>query len=285
MPASNIQPSKGSALKQLHHNGKLLVLPNIWDPLGAALLESTGYPAIATASASIAFSHGYPDGEKIPFNDLLRILQKIVNAVAVPVTADIESGYAKDNNTLTENIKKLADTGIAGINIEDTRHDDHRLLTAEAQCERISRIKQTASAMGMPLFINARTDIYLNANHLSAGEKLAETIRRGKAYKDAGADGFYPIFLKTKEDIEAVIKSVALPVNILLLPGIPDAETLQQTGVARLSLGPGFLKTAIHAMKNTAEKLLQYEGMDEVKGNPVTTAYINSLIVRENASG
>lgn len=279
MPATNaIHSNKGSTLKQLHHNGKLLVLPNIWDPLGAKLLESIGYPAIATASASIAFSNGYPDGEKIPFNDLPAILQKIVNAVTVPVTADIESGYAKDNRTLSENMKRLLDTGIAGINIEDTQHNNHSLRTAESQSERIDCIRQTASAMGIPLFINARTDVYLNTNHLSAEEKLAETIRRGKAYKDAGADGFYPIFLKAKADMEAVIQAVALPVNILLLPGIPDAGTLQQTGVARLSLGPGFLKTAISAMKNTAEKLLHYEGMEEVKENPVTTAYINNLI-------
>ena len=269
---------QGNILKQLHHNGKLLVLPNIWDPLGASLLESIGYPAIATASASIALSNGYPDGEKIPFTDLLSILQRIVKQVKIPVTADIESGYAKNNRTLSENIKKLIDTGIAGINIEDGNHDDDSLTPVEVQCEKIGLIKNAAMAMGTPLFVNARTDVYLKAGHLSAGEKLDKTIERGKAYRDAGADGFYPIFLKPKDDIEAIVKAVALPVNILLLPGIPDFETLQKTGVARLSLGPGFLKIAINAMKNTAEKLLQYEGMDEVKENPVTSAYLNSLI-------
>ena len=277
-PSDHTQLQKGDILKQLHHNNKLLVLPNIWDPLGAALLENTGYPAIATASASIAFSNGYPDGENIPFEDLLSILQKIVNAVKIPVTADIENGYAKDNHTLSENIKKLVDTGIAGINIEDTSHDDHSLLNTEAQCEKISLIKKTALSMGASLFINARTDVYLKAGHSSGAEQLAEAVRRGKSYKDAGADGFYPIFLKSKDDIEAVVKAVPLPLNILLLPGIPDFGTLQKTGVARLSLGPGFLKIATNAMKNSAEKLLHYEGMDEVKENPVTAAYLNTLI-------
>ena len=275
---NNTPLQKGDRLKQLHHNDKLLVLPNIWDPLGASLLESMGYAAVATASASIAFSNGYPDGEKIPFTDLLTILQRIVRKVEIPVTADIESGYAKDNHTLSENIKKLIDTGIAGINIEDGSHDDDSLTPVELQCEKINLVKNTALAMGAPLFINARTDVYLKGSDLSAKEKLDDAIQRGKAYKDAGADGFYPIFLKTKDDMEAVIKDVALPVNILLLPGIPDFETLQKTGVARLSLGPGFLKIAINAMKNTAERLLQYKGMDEVKENPVTTAYLNSLI-------
>ena len=132
--------------------------------------------------------------------------------------------------------------------------------------------------MGVPLFINARTDVYLKANDLSDEEKIMETIRRGKAYKNSGADCFYPITLKKKEQIETIIKEVGLPVNVLLLPGIPDFETLKIIGVARVSLGPGFLKIAINAMKNIAEKLLHNEGMQEVADNPVTSAYLNSLI-------
>ena len=152
--SSTSQSLKGDILNQLHHNGKLLVLPNIWDPLGAALLESLGYPAIATASASIAFSNGYPDGEKIPYTDLLTILQKIVRQVKLPVTADIETGYAKDTHTLSENIKKLVDTGIAGINIEDSSQDTDSLNSLEQQCEKIILIKTTAASMGIPVFIS-----------------------------------------------------------------------------------------------------------------------------------
>ena len=278
LSSNHTQLQKGEILNQLHHNGKLMVLPNIWDPLGASLLESLGYSAVATASASISFSNGYPDGEKIPFTDLLLILQRIVKQVKIPVTADIETGYASNKHMLSENIKKLVDTGIAGINIEDGSHDDGSLTPLETQREKISLIKRTALAMGIPLFINARTDVYLQAGNLAGEEKIAEAIQRGKAYKDAGADGFYPIFLKKKEDIETIVKAVALPLNILLLPGIPDFEALQKAGVARLSLGPGYLNIAINAMKNTAEKLLQSEGMDDVNENPVTMAYLNSLI-------
>src|SRR5665213_98102 len=275
---NNIQLEKGNLLNTLHHKSKLLVLPNIWDPLGAILLESLGYAAVATASASIAFSNGYPDGEKIPFKELLHILRKIINSVTIPVTAEIESGYATNNAELKENIKMLLDIGIAGINFEDTNKDDKTIISIEAQCEKLSLIRNTASEMGVPLFINARTDVYLKANNLSAEEKLAETIRRGKAYKDAGADGFYPIFLKEKESMKTIVQEVGLPVNILLLPGIPDFETLQATGVARVSLGPGFLKMAINAMKNIAEKLLQYHGQAQVSENPITSAYLNNLI-------
>ena len=275
---NNIQPEKGNLLNTLHHNGKLLVLPNIWDPLGAILLESLGYAAVATASASIAFSNGYPDGEKIPFKELLEILKKIVRSVKIPVTADIESGYATNNAELTENIKMLLDAGIAGINFEDTNKDDKTIISIEAQCEKLSLIRNTASEMGIPLFINARTDVYLKENDLSDEEKLSEAIRRGKAYKDAGADGFYPIFLKEETAMKSIVKEVGLPVNILILPGIQGFEELQDLGIARVSLGPGFLKTAINAMKNIAEKLLRNEGMQEVTDNPVTSAYLNTLI-------
>ncbi|MEO7121386.1 MAG: isocitrate lyase/phosphoenolpyruvate mutase family protein [Ginsengibacter sp.] len=279
MPSQNKTLADNAKLfKSLHHNGKLLVLPNIWDPLGAVLLESLGHAAVATASASIAFSNGYADGENISFKGLLEILQKIVRSVKVPVTADIESGYASNITMLEENMKQLVDAGISGINIEDSAHDDGNIISINEQCEKITCIKNTALKMGVALFINARTDVYLKANNLSSKEKLAETIRRGNAYKDAGADGFYPIFLKEKESMKIIVKEVGLPVNILLLPGIPDFETLQTIGIARISLGPGFLKIAINAMKNIAEKLLQYEGMQEVIDNPITSAYLNTLI-------
>ena len=275
---NKILTDNANLFKSLHHNDKILVLPNIWDPLGAVLLESLGYAAVATASASIALSNGYADGEKISFKELLAILKRITGSVKIPVTADVESGYASNITMLEENIKQLIDAGISGINIEDSAHDDSKLISSNAQCDKINCIKNTAMKLGVPIFINARTDVYLKENNLSAEEKLAETIRRGNAYKNAGADGFYPIFLKENESMKSIVKEVGLPVNILLLPGIPDFETLHAAGVARVSLGPGFLKIAINAMKDIAEKLLHYEGMPEVMDNPITSAYLNTLI-------
>jgi 2-methylisocitrate lyase-like PEP mutase family enzyme len=269
---------KENQFHQLHHNNELLVLPNIWNPLGAMLLEETGYKAIATASASVAYANGYQDGEKIPFDELILILQNIAKSVKIPVTADVESGYTQSNSVLKENIKKLVDTGIAGINFEDSHHEELKLFTKEEQSEKINLIRKTASEKGSHLFINARTDVFLKQNHLSKEEKLAEAIERGNAYRDAGADGFYPIFLKEKENIKTVIEEVQLPVNILMLPGIPDFNELKKIGVARISLGPGFLKFAVNSMKNIAEKLLRYEGMEEITGNPLTTDYLKNLI-------
>lgn len=278
MPIKNIQPSKGKILHDLHHNGKLLVLPNVWESLGAAMLEDIGYSAIATASGATAFSNGYQDGEKIPFNDLLVILQRIVKSVNVPVTADIENGYATNNSNLAENIRKLINIGIAGINFEDSHHYEQQLISIEHQCEKIFLIKKISKEMGASLFVNARTDAYIKGNDLSGEEKLSQTIQRGKAYKDAGADGLYPIFLKDKTAICEIIKEVDLPVNILLLPGIPEFSELKEIGVARLSLGPGLLKVAINAMKNVAERLLVCDGMNEVAQNPVSMDYLKNLI-------
>ena len=281
MLSETISSQKEKQLHDLHHNGELLILPNIWNPLGAMLLEDLGYKAVATASASVAFSNGIDDGEKISFDELLVLLKKIVNSVKIPVTADVESGYAANNFQLKENIKKLIDTGVSGINFEDSKHDESNLFSKEEQSEKINLIKNTASEIGSDLFINARTDIFIKENTRSKEDKLAEAIERGKAYKDAGADCFYPILLKEKEGIETIIKEVSLPVNILMVNGIPHFSALKEIGVARISLGPAFLKYVLNSMKNISEKLLKYEGMEEITRNPVTSDYLKNLIIKK----
>ena len=274
-----MQGAKANIFRSLHHNGQMLVLPNIWDPLGASLLQSLGYAAVATASASIAFTNGYDDGEHIPFSDLLRILKRIANSVAIPVTADIESGYANDNATLEANIHQLIDTGIVGINIEDTNKQTGQLLSIEAQCEKIQLIRKIATEREIFLFINARTDVYLKAKaDASAAEKLGETLTRGKAYIAAGGDCFFPVMIKEKQDIETLVTELGAPVNIIAVPGVPDLKTVKEIGVARVSLGPGFLKTAILAMQQQAVSLKDDEGLDAVTSNPITTNHLKALI-------
>lgn len=279
MSETNRAPSSiGDTLKALHHQDQILMLPNIWDPLGAALLEDLGFRAVATASASLALSQGFPDGEKIPFRLVTETFKRICAAVRIPVTADIESGYTCNDHILSENIKKLLDTGIAGINIEETCHETGVLFSIEAQCKRIALVRKAATEMGVNLFITARTDVYLRPNQFPGDQLVEEAIRRGKAFRDAGADGFYPILLKDSDAIERMIKEVNLPLNIILLPGTPDFDQLKALGVARISLGPGFLSMAIASMKNMAEKLLHHDGMNDIKQNPITASYLNKLI-------
>ena len=275
------QKVKAEQFKMLHHGSEILVLPNIWDPLGAALLESLGYPAIATASASVALTNGYEDGEHIPFNEVLTRLRNIAGSVNVPVTADIESGYASSDGELESNIEKLISTGVVGINLEDHDKQSDSLFSLEAQCKRIQVVRKVAEAMNVPLFINARTDVYLRGKGFNTPEeKLNETLRRGKAYLDAGADGLFPPAMKDKDELAKLVSVLSCPVNVIAMPGIPDFRTLREIGVKRVSLGPGFLKIAIKAMKQLAIKLKNYEGLDEVIGNEVSSEDLKKLVSR-----
>jgi 2-methylisocitrate lyase-like PEP mutase family enzyme len=269
------QQEKAKRFYDLHHSGKLLILPNIWDSLGALLLEDIGYPAVATASASVAFANGCDDGENITFKELLVILKRIVGNVNIPVTADIESGYADDEHQLKQNIQQLIEAGIVGINIEDTNKKTGTLIPVEVQCEKLKIIKKISEETSVPLFINARTDVYLRSQ---GNNKLDETIQRGLAYKDAGADCFYPITMNNVAEINSTIQQLQMPVNIIVMPGIPALNELEKMSVARVSLGPGFLKYAVKSMKNLAEKLICYEGMNDIIENEITSAYLKELV-------
>ncbi|MHA4808565.1 isocitrate lyase/PEP mutase family protein [Flavitalea flava] len=271
------QITKAQLLSNLHRSDKLLVLPNIWDPLGAALLENIGYPAVATGSMSVAIAGGYTDGENMPFEEVLAVLKKIVTRVRVPVTADIESGYSLTSEGLASNIRQLIATGIAGINIEDSHRQTGELLPVDVQAERIRLIRTTAENMGIPLFINARTDAFMKAE-LSPEQQWQETLARSNAYLTAGADGIFPIFLKEKDLIQKLVNAIPAPINILARPGAPDLKTLKEAGVARVSFGPSFMKAILQKMKELAEAIQKGEGHDIVTGDMVTHDFLNGLI-------
>lgn len=275
------QREKAIQLKTLHYSGKLLVLPNVWDVLGAVLLESLEFPAIATASAAMAWSTGYNDGEQVPFNQALQRLTEIAGSVDVPVTADIESAYASTDEQLRENIGALLETGIVGINIEDTNTETGEMYSMDVQSRRINIIREVADAKDIPLFINARTDVVFYSTLFESEEaRLDEILKRGQAYKDASADSFYPIAIKKKEQIQKLVAELDFPINILTIPGIPPLKELEEMGVARVSLGPSFLKLALKTMKDTALKLKDYEGLTEIITNDVTSDYVKGLVSR-----
>lgn len=277
------QKEKALKLYALHHTGKLLILPNIWDALGAILLESLQFSAVATASASIAFSNGYNDGQQLPFADVLVRLKQIATSVDVPVTADIESGYATTDAQLQENISLLLDTGIVGINIEDTNTDTQSIYSVEEQCKRIRIIKEVAQKRDIPLFINARTDVLIHGKLFKSDEeKFDEIVKRGLAYKEAGTGCFYPILMKEEEDIKRLYELIDFPINVLTFPGIPALKTLEEIGVARVSLGPNYLKLALKTMKDVATKLKDYDGLNEIISNDITSDYVKTLVTNEH---
>lgn len=273
------QHEKALQLHQLHQRSKLLILPNIWDVLGAKLLEDIDYPAVATASAAIAYTNGFNDGQKIPFDVVLQKLEQIAGAVNIPVTADIEGGYAEEEAAFRNNIGRIIQTGVAGINIEDTNHTTRNLNSVAEQCNRIRVIRKVADELNVPLFINARADVLLYEEVFpTPAARIAELTARGIAYKEAGADCYFPIALRNKEHMQELIERINMPVNILALHGIPDLHTLQEIGVSRLSLGPGFLKIAIRSMKSLAMDLKNYDGLNTITENEITSDYLKSLI-------
>ena len=270
------QRIKAETFLNLHHAKELLVLPNIWDVLGAKLLEAEGYSAIATASASVAFSMGFDDNQEIEFDTLLRLLKSICEHTVLPVTADIEKGYANSNTELADNIKKLIHCGIVGINLEDSESDGTSLVSLENQCEKIRLVREVSSVIGIPIVINARTDVFLMKNY--TGDRLSEAKTRGQHYKEAGADCFYPI-LCSNADLKSLNEKVELPINVYAQADTPTIRELEELGVARLSLGPGLLKSAVSKMKEVIIALRSGDGYDSfTNANTISSNEIIKII-------
>lgn len=253
------QRKKAERFLALHHTNKLLISPNVWDVLGTKLMEKSGLNAVATASASIAYSNGYNDGQQIEFNKLVNILTSICACTDLPVSADIERGYAKNNDELADNIKTLIKAGVIGINIEDSIVEGAELVSIEQQCDRIKLIRKVAEQQGIHLVINARCDIYLNKKF--KGNKLSMAIERGQSYKNAGADCYYPI-LCDPNDLRKIKSQVDLPINVLAASDLPPMHELEQIGISRLSLGPALLKAALTTMREVVNALKNYEGYE-----------------------
>jgi 2-methylisocitrate lyase-like PEP mutase family enzyme len=272
------QIAKAKQFLALHHAPKLLVLPNIWDPLGARLLEHLGFPAVATASASVAWSLGYDDGEKITYLAMLDVVRRIVTSVDVPVTADIETGYADDPRGVAENIRLLIRTGAVGINIEDGVHEGGPLRPLESQCERIRAARGAAESEGVPLVINARIDVFLSGEAAKHNDRIPETIRRARAYVDAGADCIYPITVGDIESLRAIREATDAPINVYASSKTAPMRDLEALGINRLSLGPGFLKAALTAMKNVALNLKDYGSYDAFTRDVISSAEMQQYV-------
>jgi 2-methylisocitrate lyase-like PEP mutase family enzyme len=188
------QKRKGETLLSLHRPGDTLVLLNVWDPIGARILEKKGYPAVATASAAQSASLGYQDGEKLRRATVIELVARVACSVAIPVTADIEMGYGKSLAELEETVEQVIECGVVGVNLEDslkTGGGKRTLRSLEEQCQRIAKVRQVAERKGVPLVINARVDAYCC---LSTKEDATEAaVARAKSYSEAGADCIYPI--------------------------------------------------------------------------------------------
>jgi 2-methylisocitrate lyase-like PEP mutase family enzyme len=222
--------------KQLHQAPGLFVLPNGWNAKSALLFQQEKYQAVGTSSAAVANSLGYEDGEAMPFSAYLLIIQRILSAVKIPVTIDLEMGYGNTDDEIYANIKKLVVLGVAGINIEDSTitATGRTLKDANHFAQTISFIKRQLAAEQLELFINIRCDTYI----LNVANKQAETLQRLKLYATTGADGIFLPCISDEKDIAAAVSSTPLPINVMCIPGLPDFDTLNKLGIKRVSMGP-----------------------------------------------
>ena len=221
-----------SGFKNLHDGSKLLHLPNAWDAGSARLFESLGAPAIATTSAGVAWAAGYADGDNMPADVAIAVAVNIARVLTVPLSVDLENGYSDDAEVVAQYAAKLADAGVAGINLEDGHG------TPEALAAKIVAIKKAVAAADKDIFINTRTDVYLKGL-APEGERVAEVLKRAAIYKAAGADGLFVPGICKVDEIEAVVAGAGLPVNVMDWPGVPSADVLHKLGVRRLSAGSG----------------------------------------------
>jgi 2-methylisocitrate lyase-like PEP mutase family enzyme len=244
---------KAERFAALHIKGSPLVLYNAWDAGSAKAVCDAGAPAIATSSWAVAAAHGYTDGEKIPMHLVEQIIARIVATTDIPVTVDFEGGYSDDDDdTLTGNVARLLDLGVIGINFEDRVVSGKGLYSVERQSRRIEAIRKMADKRGAPLFINARTDLFLGAGASDDLSALLEAATRGVAYAQAGASGFFVPGLRSDALIGELCRASALPVNVMVTEGLPSASRLAELGVARISYGPAPFIEAIEKLKAAA---------------------------------
>lgn len=249
------QREKAEIFRDLHIKGNPLILFNIWDAGSAKAIEEAGAKAIATGSWSVAAANGFGDGEKLPLDFALANLERIVNSVNAPVTIDFEGGYATDNEQLKENIKKVIAAGAIGINFEDQIVGGEGLYTIDEQCRRIEAVREAAEQESLPLFINARTDVFLKTYPAKHDEtQLDEVIRRATAYAKAGASGLFAPGLRDTGFIKKLCEVSPIPVNLMVLPDTPPNEELAKLGVARISYGPGPYRQMTEALKEAGRK-------------------------------
>jgi 2-methylisocitrate lyase-like PEP mutase family enzyme len=236
--------------RNLHAGPDLLLLPNAWDAGSARLIESLGAKAIASTSAGLAWSRGYPDGDALPIELLVAATREIARVIHVPLSIDIEGGYSDDPAVVAQVVSSMIEAGAVGINIEDGAG------SPDLMCGKIESARQSAARAGIDLFINARTDVYLR--ELATGdEAVKEVVRRADRYRAAGCDGLFVPGLADVSAIKAVATAIdPLPLNIMLLPDLPTNDLLQAQGVRRLSTGSAIAQAVMDRASQLATSFL-----------------------------
>ena len=271
------QRKKAEALRAMHSAPQLLLLANVWDVASARIVEECGFPALATSSAGVAFSQGYRDGEKIPPQQMIAVIGRIAAAIRVPLTADAEAGYGSEPEDAARTAREVIEAGAVGMNLEDATGDAvHPLAELSVQLEKIRAVRQASEQAGVPLVLNARTDVYL----LEVGEpgrRYDETLRRLAAFRDAGADCVFVPGLCDPPSIGRLVADLNCPLNILAVSGSPSVAQLAALGVKRISLGSGPMRATLGFLRRLATEL-QTQGTYTHLGGAPPYAEMNVLM-------
>jgi len=250
-----------NTFKNLHNQNPALLLGNVWNAQSALLFQKIGFKAVGTSSAAIATSLGYEDGEKMPFEDLLRIVKNIQAKINIPLTVDIEGGYSRNEKELIHNIIELQKLGVVGINIEDSvTNPEREIVNAEDFGKTIKTIKSHLSNNNIDVFLNVRTDFYI----MGLTNPLEETLKRIKIYEGNGADGIFVPCIVAENEIEQVVESTTLPINVMCMPDLPKFNDLQNLGVKRISIGPFLYNDMIGKLEKSIIEITENESFNSL---------------------
>jgi 2-methylisocitrate lyase-like PEP mutase family enzyme len=249
------QLDKAKRFAQLHVKGSPLLLYNAWDAGSAKAVMSAGAKAVATSSWAVAAAQGYSDGEDAPVELVEEIVGRITAVIDGPVSVDFEGGYSEDEAGLSENVTRLVKLGVIGVNFEDRVVRGEGLYAIDRQAQRIAAIRTAAQQAGVPLFINARTDLFLGRGTPDPADSVAPALERALAYAAAGASGFFIPGLKDEALIGRISDGVDVPVNVMIMSGAPSVQRLSELGVARISWGNIPYVEAMAGLERGAKKI------------------------------
>jgi len=270
------QKDKAQDFRGLHRGKRILILPNAWDIPSARVFENEGFPAVATSSAGLMVSLGYPDGEVIGRPEFVSAVERIARVLSVPLSVDIVAGFGKTTEEVVATAKAILRAGGIGINIEDFSHATKKLFPVERQVENVKAIRRLGDAVGVPLVINARTD----ALRFGTGDdeaKFEEAVRRATTYRDAGADCVYPMGLTEAVSIKRFVKELHFPINVMVRKGLPPVSELERLGVARVSFGPSASYATMGLLKRASKEVLEKGTYQKLVDAAISFDELNSL--------
>lgn len=265
-------------LRSLHETERPLVLPNAWDAMSAMIVAARGAKAIATTSGGVSWALGCRDGQGVDRHSAVDALERIVAAVRIPVSADIEGGYGSRPEEVAMTVDAVVGIGVAGINLEDSPGNDAALMDAAHQAARIEAARATARSAGVALLVNARTDVYLFGRGVYV-DPFDEVTSRADRYAEAGADSLFVPGLVDLGALARLVERSPLPINVMAGPGAPTIAQLAEVGVRRVSLGTSIAQAAYAVVDRAAAEILEhgtYASLDE----HLSYAQLNELAER-----